>query len=130
MDGMTNRNLSQAQFLHGTSHPFEEGDLVEPTGRDGRAYFTHSEYEANAWARRKSMSQGMVYPVEPTGEYHKDPYSQGFRSAAPLRVVGPGRPAPDTATMRAMARTYRPPRPPHTADFAGTEEAYRYAMYD
>lgn len=129
-----NDNLNPQQFLHGTTHPFQVGDLVNPTGRDGRAYFTHGEYDANAWARRRAGSTRqppLVYPVEPTGEYHDDPYSTGgFRSSSPLRVTGPGRPARSTPEMREMRKTYRRPQPPHTDNYRGTEEAYRYADYD
>lgn len=120
--------LSPRQFYHGTTADLKPGDHIEAGhGRTshmsikGHNYFTPSYYLAATSARNAGGRR--VYKVEPTGEYGKDPGTyEGFRSKHPLRVTGEAKRAPDTAGMRALAKTYQTPHFEHGEHYVPPEK--------
>lgn len=97
-------NLSPAQFFHGTSAEYHEGDLIDPGQPHERVhnvsllssvYFTTDQRRAKFYAdhaQKKFGGEGRVYSVEPTGEYHKDIQTlrvpENKMTSHPLRVLG------------------------------------------
>jgi 2'-5' RNA ligase len=89
-------------FFHGTRAvtPLRVGDHIE-TGHESamqmssndKVYFSHDPQGAEKYARGtpragvKLKGKPVVYEVEPTGPFHDDPGSTGFRSPHPLRIT-------------------------------------------
>jgi len=89
-------NLSPSQFgplFHGTSHPFEVGEVVEP--RNGAAWVTSSGSMARTFAQWKSDTTGnpaRVFQVEPLDPSEvaevPAPHYKVFKSTKGFKVVG------------------------------------------
>lgn len=101
-------HLSGAQFYHGTLAKLRAGDMITPghtpnfaSKPEKHVYMTGSPEGAHQWAEDVaamphpvgSPSRPLVYKVEPTGPYHRDPKGEipgesgDHRSKSPLRVV-------------------------------------------
>lgn len=89
-------HLNPEQFYHGSQHPFNVGDLVEPGHEPNdrfsspdHVYFTNSKKVAAGFSRG-----GSVYQVEPTGKHVRDsnyearPGEKSRKSKSPLVVTG------------------------------------------
>jgi hypothetical protein len=78
------------EFYHGTTHPFTEGDVIEPR-RHVAAFATTSEQEAANYANYRASTDGalfgMVYSVEPIGPTKKD-IGKVVTSRGGFRVTG------------------------------------------
>jgi 2'-5' RNA ligase len=89
-------------FFHGTRAvtPLRVGEHLTPghesamqMSSNDKVYFTHDPQGAEKYARGapragvKIKGKPVVYEVEPTGPFHEDPGSPGYRSPHPLRVT-------------------------------------------
>lgn len=98
-----NRNLSPAQFYHGSAQKFAAGQTIEPghlanydQSSPEHVYFADSashaaHYADHAYAMNAS-GKPAVYAVSPTGDYSQEYETghgaRGYRTAAPMRVLG------------------------------------------
>lgn len=101
----SSRGEYSGPYFHGTSHPFQPGDLVDPSyelgGRPGKshAFMTSDPDVAHNYAKHKAWVKGMfedgvephAFEVEPTGPVEEDDTVddrfRAFRTRHPLRVV-------------------------------------------
>jgi hypothetical protein len=86
---MSQEALNPRQFFHGSTHVFEEGQILDPQGRrDPHVYFAGNKTEPT------SGNYGShLYEVQPLGEYEPDPALahipelESLRTKHPVRVV-------------------------------------------
>jgi len=97
--------MEEQRYYHGTSHPFQPGDMVDPSyelgGRRGNshAFMTSDPQVAHNYAKHKAWAQGMfddtvqphAFEVRPTGPVEKDDTVGdefgAFRTRHPMQIV-------------------------------------------
>lgn len=103
---MTNKDLDNGPFYHGTKAVLRPGDLLEPGLRSNYGeqkqanfiYFT-ATMDAATWGAELAQGEGKgrIYQVEPVGEFKNDPNltdqrfhgnpTRSYRTRQPLRVI-------------------------------------------
>ena len=103
---MTENDLDDGPFFHGTKADLSPGDLLEPGhrsnfgGRRNAAYlYLTATLDAATWGAELAVGEGpgRIYRVEPTGPFENDPNltdqrfpgnpTRSYRTREPLRVV-------------------------------------------
>jgi hypothetical protein len=86
---MSHEVLSPQQFFHGSTHVFEEGQILDPQGRRE----PHIYFAANQTEPTSGNYGSHLYEVEPLGEHESDPALahipelESRRTRHPVRVV-------------------------------------------